>query len=265
MTEIQLPTATDEISTRTIWAALILAIFVVAAFFLSDAVPQDPAYHDFADKRTMFGFANFFNAASNLPLFAAGAWGIITTLRHRGDASFAPLRIAYFVFFSGILLSSLGSAYYHSGPDDGSLFWDRLPMTIAFSGLFVVIVGEYVSASLARKMLLPLLLAGACSAIYWAITESAGSGDLRPYAIVQFLPMVMIPAILLSHPDNSNLGRSFWLMIGFYFLAKVAENLDVPIFNAGFWVSGHTLKHLFAALAPMVLISGLMNRGSVRE
>jgi hypothetical protein len=33
------------------------------------------------------------------------------------------------------VLTAVGSGYYHLAPDNESLFWDRLPMTIAFMGL----------------------------------------------------------------------------------------------------------------------------------
>ena len=32
-----------------------------------------------------------------------------------------------------MLLTAVGSSYYHLAPDNERLFWDRLPMTIAFS------------------------------------------------------------------------------------------------------------------------------------
>jgi hypothetical protein len=49
-------------------------------------------------------------------------------------------------------------------------------------------------------------------------------------------------------------------MIGFYVAAKVAEQLDDPLFAVGSAVSGHTLKHLLASLAPASLVFALMQR-----
>ena len=42
----------------------LLAITVV---FLLPPIPQDPAYHNFADQRTLYGVPNFWNVVSNLP------------------------------------------------------------------------------------------------------------------------------------------------------------------------------------------------------
>ena len=73
-------------------------------------------------------------------------------------------------------------------------------MTIAFMAFMSIIIGEYISEKAASTALIPLVLIGIISVIYWYITEQAGQGDLRPYALVQFLPMVIIPMVLLMFP-----------------------------------------------------------------
>jgi hypothetical protein len=50
-------------------------------------------------------------------------------------------------------------------------------------------------------------------------------------------------------------------MILFYVLAKVAELNDAEIMAATSFISGHTIKHLFAALTPAVLLVALHNPG----
>jgi hypothetical protein len=46
-----------------------------------------------------------------------------------------------------------------------------------------------------------------------------------------------------------------------YFLAKVAERLDAPVYRAvGF--SGHTIKHLLSALAVLFALFALLHLGS---
>ena len=247
-------------SDRAIWLVLVAAIFVVVAFYISAPVPQDPAYHAFADDRILFGIPNFLNVISNLPLLFFGVWGMSYVLRHGDNNCMPRMRSAYLVFFAGVLLSALGSGYYHIAPDNETLIWDRLPMTIAFAGLFAVILGEFVSVLAARRLLIPLLFAGAASVTYWAITEASGSGDLRPYAVVQFLPMLIIPVILLLFRSPFASTGPFWLIIVFYLLAKVFEHFDAAIFGDGEWVSGHTLKHVFASFAPLALLCALRLR-----
>jgi hypothetical protein len=49
-------------------------------------------------------------------------------------------------------------------------------------------------------------------------------------------------------------------MLVFYVLAKLAELFDHGIFAAGGVISGHSLKHLFAALVPATLLYALAQR-----
>ena len=233
---------------------------VFLGFLLSSPIPQDAAYHLFADNRTVLTIDNFCDVASNLPFLVVGLWGLDYARRY-GRLVCAPgLQPAYSVFFAGIVLTAFGSGYYHLGPANGPLIWDRLPMTIGFAGLFSIIVGEFVSVRAARRILVPLLVVGIASVGYWAFTEAHGRGDLRPYAVVQFLPMLLIPAILLAYKPSIGSAKYYWLMMVFYVLAKLFEHFDAAIFAAGQLVSGHTLKHLFASMTPATMLYALMAR-----
>ncbi len=235
-------------------------IVIAAVFLFTDAVPQDPAYHYFSDTRMLFGIANFWNVASNLPFLLVGAAGLFYIHRHMDAVCVSGLEATYRVFFIGIFLTAFGSGYYHLVPGNDSLVWDRLPMTIGFAGLFSIIVGEFVSIRAARRLLLPLLVVGISSVEYWAWTEALGAGDLRPYAIVQFLPMLLIPVILLSYRPVTGTARYFWWMFAFYFIAKIFEQLDAAIFGIGGLISGHSLKHVAAALTPAAFLYALSLR-----
>ena len=182
--------------------------------------------------------------------------------RHGNEVCPPGLQGAYVVFFVGVSLTALGSGYYHFDPSNEPLVWDRLPMTISFAGLFAIIIGEFVSLGTARRILVPLLVAGIASVAYWAVTEAAGHGDLRPYAAVQFLPMLLIPIALLIYTPSTGVKKYFWFMLLFYFLAKVFEFFDTPVFTAGEFLSGHTLKHLFAAGTPATMLYALSRRRS---
>ncbi len=240
--------------------AIQISTLVVVAFSLTEPVAQDPAYHAFADNRRLFHVDNFWNVASNLPFLLIGAWGVVFVSRIREFVCCAELRPAYTVFFTGILLTAFGSGWYHLAPGNSTLILDRLPMTIGFAGLFAIIVGEFVSLRAARALLLSMLAIGVGSVIYWAITEANGTGDLRPYAVVQFLPMLLVPVFLLRSRLAPDLAPYVWLMIGCYAVAKVFEHFDAGVFSAGNMLSGHTLKHLFASLTPAVLLFGLIGR-----
>jgi hypothetical protein len=247
-------------NTNTIVLMLASVAAIIAVFLFVAPIPQDPAYHNFSDTRRLFDIDNFWNVASNLPFLLVGAAGLFYIHRHRDVVCVSGLETAYRVFFVGILLTAFGSGYYHHAPGNTALVWDRLPMTIGFAGLFSIIVGEFVSVRAARRLLLPLLVVGVASVEYWALTEARGAGDLRPYAIVQFLPMLLIPVILLSYRPVTGTARYFWWMFAFYFIAKLFEQFDAAIYGIGHLVSGHSLKHVAAALTPAAFLYALTLR-----
>ena len=246
-------------SRRTIILIALSAISTVAVFFI-EPIPQDLSYHEFADTRSILSIPNFWNVASNIPLLLVGGLGFYF-LRSKDQPGILPdLHLAYRVFFAGILLTGVGSAYYHYAPGNTTLIWDRLPMTFGFMGFITIIIGEHISLPAARRLLIPLLMAGAGSVVYWGITEARGSGDLRPYAIVQFLPMLLIPLILLMYRSVFNSVSFFWIVIALYALSKLFEYFDFNVYGFGELISGHSLKHVVAAIAPLVLLHGFDSR-----
>jgi hypothetical protein len=152
------------------------------------------------------------------------------------------------VFCTGVALVALGSGWYHLAPSNASLAWDRLPMTVAFMAFFGALIADRISWTLGRALLWPLVVAGIGSIAWWLRSEAAGAGDLRAYALVQFLPVVLAPLILLLWRDGSLSARPLWLAFAAYALAKVAEHFDAAILAAT-GMGGHALKHLLAALA----------------
>ena len=236
----------------------LLAIVVV---FFIPPIPQDPAYHDFVDQRTLHGVPNFWNVASNLRFVIAGLLGLLVLLGRKSLPGGLPeLNWAYVVFFAGVLLTGFGSAYYHLDPVNESLVWDRLPMTLAFMAFFSIIVGEYLSPGAGRALLWPLLLVGMLSIVYWHMTERAGDGDLRPYGLVQFLPMVLIPMILLMFRSRLNGSVFLWAMIAAYALSKITEHYDAEIYALIGTLSGHSIKHILAAVGTLFIYLALRRR-----
>jgi hypothetical protein len=208
---------------------LIAAVLALAFLILAPPIPQDQDYHLFADQRSVLGIPNFWNVVSNLPFLLVGIMG----LRAFRDA-------ASRVLFAGVALTSFGSGYYHLHPNDATLVWDRLPITLVFMALLALVISRWIGPVWGgRSLLLPLILFGIASVVWWRFT-----GDLRPYAVAQFGPaLVMLPAFWFDRTI-----RGLWPAGALYALAKVAETFDLGIYTA-IPVSGHTLKHLAAALA----------------
>ncbi len=114
------------------------------------------------------------------------------------------ISVIYLVLFSGILLTGFGSAWYHLSPDNDSLVFDRLPMTIVFMALLSATIGEQIDPGMGVRLLFPLLVIGVASILWWHYTERAGAGDLRLYVLVQYYPILLIPLILLLFPSPAS-------------------------------------------------------------
>ncbi len=251
--------------------AILMAMFllsVVAVLFM-DPIPQDPRYHLFADSRPFLGIANFGDVTSNLGFAVVGVLGLWSVMGPHRQALFDAPEDAwpYQMFFAGVLVVFAGSAYYHAAPGNASLFWDRLPMTVAFMALFYAILADRVDGVAERfRWLLPALVAaGLASLIFWDWTEGRGHGDLRFYGLVQFYPMAALPVICWLFPKARYTGGGYliWVIL-WYAVAKVLEHFDHQIFALlGHMVSGHSLKHLASAVATFMLWRMLINsRGS---
>ena len=234
---------------------LALALGLALALLAQPPIHQPLAYHRFADARTLLGVPNFWNVLSNLPFVLVGLAGLTWCARHIQRVP-RELRAAWLVLFVGVALVGLGSGWYHLAPGNATLVWDRLPMTLAFMAFFAIILGEHLSARAARIALWPLLLAGVASVLYWRRTD-----DLRPYALVQFLPVLLIPLILLLYPRKGS--GAVWVALACYVLAKLLEAFDPQIYGAlGGTISGHSLKHVAAAAGMGALLAGLKGRYS---
>ncbi|MBL4802034.1 MAG: ceramidase domain-containing protein [Emcibacter sp.] len=213
--------------------------------FFIDPIAQDLDYHDFADQDLFWTIPNFFNVISNIGFVFVGLWGL---WKYGAEAICGSYRGPYLMLCAGILLTAFGSGWYHLFPANQSLVWDRLPMTIAFMSLFSLIIRDYIDEKTGRRLLVPLLLFGIGSIFYWYMTEEAGRGDLRPYALVQFLPLLLFPFIMLLYGPKHGSRLSLGLALLFYVVAKGAEFFDEAIYEAlSHSVSGHSLKHLLAA------------------
>ena len=230
----------------------VLLVSVVAMFFIPP-IPQSEAYHNFADQRTMLGISNCLNSISNLPFLFVGLLGA-TFIQRATNGTHTPFvdrseRWPYLIFFLAVALTAFGSTWYHLRPNDQTLVWDRLPMSVGFMSLVAAIVCERISVKAGLRLLIPLILFGAASVIYWNITQTNDRGDLRPYALAQFGSLLVLLLLIALFPPRYTRGADLIVSLGFYGLAKILEAADRPIFSLGGIVSGHTLKHLAAAVS----------------
>jgi hypothetical protein len=222
------------------------AVLTLLFWFIAGVIPQDEGYHNFADCRHFSGIPNSLDVLSNVPFFFVGVAGIFLLFK-RGVALKSTFPM-YLTFFTFVIVVGLGSTYYHLNPNSETLIWDRLPMSVAFMALLSFIVAEYMDERLGKRIFPWLLVAGVGSVVYWALFN-----DLRPYAIVQFFPLICLPVILWRSKNESS--KWLWAALFFYVLAKVFEAADWQIFRlSGELVSGHSVKHVVSALATLMIL-----------
>src|ERR1019366_2364209 len=217
------------------------ALAGAAVFLLLPPLRQPESYLQFIDDRTIWGIPNGLNVLSNAPFAIAGVMGLRFLGKKRAPNAAGGFveeseRLPFAVFFLGAFLTCFGSGYYHWAPDDATLAWDRLPMTLAFMGLLAAVAGERIGARAGLWLLWPLVIAGAATVWWWRRT-----GNLWPYAGAQYFSIVLIGLLLVLLPPRYTRGKDLLWVTGCYLLAKAAEALDRPIFTLTGFVSGHTL------------------------
>ena len=244
---------------------LLPGLAALGVILATPRLPQASGYHQFADDRTLLGIPHVGDVITNVAFVIVGAGGlgcIAQGLRARQRRMFPDRREAwaYAMFFAGLVLTGVGSAWYHWAPSDDSLLWYRLPMALAFMGLFAAVITDRISRKAGLRLLPLLLAAGVLSVLHWHHSERLGQGDTRFYALVQFYPLLAVPLILLLFGSRYTHAGYLWGTVGWYVAAKVVEVLDRPIFALTGVVSGHNLKHLFAALAGLWVLLMLRRR-----
>ena len=244
-------------------AGLLLLCAIAVAFAVAQLPPfsQPQAYHRFADARAWLGVPNFFDVVSNLAFLMVAALGLAVVLRPGPRAFIAKVeRLPYALFFLALGATSFGSTWYHLAPDNASLFWDRLPMSVCFAALLAAVIAERYSVQAGIRLLVPLTVAGAATVFYWRWSEAAGVGNLLPYLAFQVYTILAVLLLMRLFPPRYTRSADLFKAVALYGAAFVAELLDHPIYALGQVVSGHTLKHLLAALAVYQVVRMLRAR-----
>ena len=227
--------------------AMLIALAGVAMIAYGP-IAQLPHYHEFADERAFWSIPHALDVLSNLPFAIVGAWAVARAAR-MPDSPEGPARL---VFALAILATAAGSSYYHWAPDNARLVFDRLPIAVACAALLAAMHAR-VHRLRVPGLLAALLVAAVGSVFWWSWTESLGRGDLRAYLLLQGAPLVLIPLWqwIFGEPPRARLA--FGIAIALYAAAKVFELQDHAVLEATGLVSGHTIKHLLAALAGWVI------------
>lgn len=209
-----------------------------------------PHGHPFVDARMFWGIPNFMDVLSNAPLLVAGLLGVGVLQTRRGTQTLPTVQLAMAVFFVGLMLTGLGSAWYHWAPDAQGLVLDRLGMAVTFAGALTLAVSERVSVAAASVTLRMSLMVALLSAVM-----PLSHDNVWPWAVVQFGGMALMGWLSMQKPVAGAMGVRIGVLLALYAVAKLFELGDQAIFHAtGELVSGHTLKHLVAALAVLPVV-----------
>ncbi|MBK7357127.1 hypothetical protein [Propionivibrio sp.] len=238
---------------------LIVTLTLSGAAIVHGPIAQLPDYHNFADQSLLFGIPHFADVISNLGFVLVALWGLARLAPCTRHESIANGWAGYRLFLIALLLTGVGSSYYHLAPDNARLVWDRLPIALACGGLLAGVWGDTRNRSSTVPSVL-LAIAAVLSVGWWYVTEQAGAGDLRPYLLLQGLPLLLIPLWQWIHDRPRAERLAFTYALAIYALAKLAELGDHPIARATGMLSGHTLKHLLASAAAAFIVAALIRR-----
>jgi len=251
--------------TRSETSLVVALILAIALACLGPAVAQYADYHAFADQRTLWGLPFAMDVLSNAPFALLGAWGLLRLqsmrtppARRTGFVALVPCdaqRPLAQLFFGGLVLTALCSGYYHLQPNDVGLAIDRMGMLVAFAGLMGLAAADRISAWAGQWTAGAVLTLGPVAVGTWAIT-----GNLLPWSILQGGGMLLILCLALRKPLIGAWGVPLMAVIAWYVLAKLLELGDHQLMA---WtdglVSGHTLKHLAAAMAAWPVLAVMQN------
>lgn len=217
----------------------------VAITVWSSLPKQDPSsYFNFADQRMYLGIPNFSDVVSNLLFIYVGLWGMLLFFTPLWLRRPKGIMVTLFFVNLSVFCVGWGSSIFHMSPDPASLFWDRAPMAAMFMALLILIFSDRAPSPWWSVLLLPAMAVGVWSAWH----ASFGIQDIRYYVLIQFGAILMAFIFLVLRKALFLNNALMYSALAFYAVAKFFEVSDHATLEL--WgVSGHTLKHIVAAIA----------------
>lgn len=248
----------DGLCTARVLTLVVLGV-ATASVAVYGPIAQPANYHDFADQRVRWGVPHALDVLSNVGFAVVACWALLRLWPHRREPTLAESWPGYATFFVALGATAVGSAVYHLSPDNSRLVWDRLPIVLASGGLLAAVYAETIGRR-SRVVLLALSIAAGISVWWWRVTDLKGVGDLRPYLLLQGLPLVLVPLWQTWTRRPVAERRAFGGAVLLYVAAKLAELGDHQIQAWTTVISGHTLKHLLATAAAVWIATDLLRR-----
>jgi hypothetical protein len=240
---------------------LLACLGLLALALFGPAVGQPAHSHEFADQRALWGVPFGLDVLSNMAFALAGTAGIVRLLALPPRALSNMRRAMSSLFFAGLLLTAAGSSWYHWQPDDAGLAVDRCGMAVAFAGLLGLAAADRISERAGAALGLAALLLGPLAVQTWSAT-----GNVLPWATLQTGGIALVVWMALLPARAFSLHLRWFAVILAYALAKLFELNDAEVFRlTGQLVSGHTFKHILAALAACPVIAAVAAARRARQ
>lgn len=202
-------------------------------------------YHEFIDDRAFFGIHRFLDTFSNIGFLYVGIL-FVKEIFLRDEKDFNLIIISI-----GTILVFFGSSYYHLMPENSRLLWDRLPISIVFSGVLAYSLNsnQLIKSTWINKFNIGYLIFSIASVLTWYVGSLGNENWLAPYVFVQFGGMIILIYIAFTG-TNKEFNKKIMYVLAWYIIAKLCEHFDQGIYTlTQNLLSGHTLKHIFSAIA----------------
>jgi len=238
----------EQLSRRcalVIFAAMGLAL--LAGMLAWGPIGVDARHHRYADGRAWLGVPNASNVLASLLLSIAGAWGWLATRASRWPTE---MRQAWMSFHVCAAAAGLLTGVYHLAPTDLSYLLAHVVASGAFTLLAAGVLAERVHARFgsARALTAVVLVVLAAASLVGVNAARNHGVDLRPLALLEALPLLLIPSGVLSLPGIQTRHSDWMLLLLAYAAAKLFDLADAKVFSLTGWVGGHALMHLTLAV-----------------
>ena len=242
------------VSFKNIFCSIFFITLFMGVTYLLSPIYQPAEYTEFADTRTFkwigISIPNFMDVITNLPYLIFGLIGLALIYFRKKYLS-KNLFCHLLVIFIGLVITSIGSSYFHLVLDKLSLFIDRIGIAIVISGILGLVIYQKLNQKLSVIYSIIFLLILMVSNYYWYLTN-----DLAPWSIAQVLGIVIV--FVLGFKSNIDLKFptiNYWLIITLYLIAKICEFSDNFFFEiTNNIISGHSIKHLISSLAAIPIL-----------
>lgn len=233
--------------------ALLVAMTVAAGAGMVAWGPIAPRAHVFADGRQFIGIPAAVNVVTSLLPLMTSLVGAIALKRARWARDVArPWRLFFIASAGGSLLAGV----YHLCPDDLGFILVHMSVSASSTTLLCGFLAERVHGGFGSRASCTIAISlSVAAAAYAGLCDALVQvADIRALLLLQFMPVLLLPAGGLGLPGRGTTSGGEWLaLFSLHLLSRICESADASIFAATGWISGHSLMHIVMAIAVAIV------------